>query len=81
MIKMRVNNQVDSRCDDCKTVYKNTPEMYDLMISDVKFTLCKDCIDTLFQKTLKADCLYNSRLKSSEDMKRIHRSKELKGEV
>lgn len=81
MIKMRVNNQTSSVCGDCKTPYKNTPEMYDLMISDVKFTLCKNCVDTLFQKTLKASCLYNGRLKSSEDVKRIRRSKELKGEA
>lgn len=81
MIKMRVNNQSSSACDECKVAYKNTPEMYDLMISGVKHTLCKGCVDTLFQKTLKASCLYNGRLKSSEDMKRIRRSKELKGEA
>lgn len=78
MIKMRVNNQSSSVCEDCNTLYKNTPEMYDLMICDEKFTLCKRCIDTLFQKTLKASCLYNGRLKSSEDMKRIRRSEELR---
>lgn len=81
MIKMRVNNQVSSHCEECKTSYKYTPEMYDLMICNTKFTLCKDCVDTLFQKTLKASCLYNGRLKSPEDMKRIYRSKELKGEA
>lgn len=74
MIKMRVNNNTDSECEECRELYRNTPEMYDLMISGTKFTLCKNCIDTLFTKTLKAACLYNSKLKSSEDVKRIRRS-------
>lgn len=79
MIKMRVNKNPDAECDECSTIYKNTAEMYDLVIADTQFTLCKKCNDTLFQKTLRANCLYNSRLKSSEDMKRIHRSKSLEG--
>lgn len=81
MIKMRVNTQATSVCKECKVLYKNTPEMYDLMICDVKFTLCKNCVDVLFQKTLKASCLYNGKVKSSEDMRRIRRSKALKGEA
>ena len=81
MIKMRVNNQASSVCGECKVSYKYTPEMYDLMICGVKHTLCKDCVDTLFQKTLKATCLYNGKLKSQEDMKRIRRNKEMKGEA
>lgn len=79
MIRMRVNNQTESVCEDCKTPYASTPEMYDLMIADVKFTLCKECVDALFQKTLKASCMYNSRLKSTEDMKRIRQSNKRKG--
>lgn len=81
MIKMRVNNQKDSVCEECRTPYKNTPEMYDLMICSTKYTLCKRCVDTLFQKTLKASCMYNGKLKSAEDMKRIRRDKALREEA
>lgn len=81
MIKMRVNNQKDSACQECRTPYKNTPEMYDLMICNTKYTLCKRCVDTLFQKTLKASCMYNGKLKSAEDMARICRDKTLREEA
>jgi hypothetical protein len=76
MIKMRINNQETSHCEECGTSYKYTPEMYDLMICNQKMTLCKKCIDTLFTKTLKASCIYNAKLKSPADMKRIQRSAE-----
>ena len=57
MIKMRVNNNKNSECTECDCPYNYTVEMYDLVISGVQFTLCKNCIDTLFTKTLKADCM------------------------
>lgn len=75
MIKMRVNNAADSECNECGCVYNDTEEMYDLALCDVQFTLCKKCIDTLFSKTLKANCMYNGKLKRSEDLKRIERAK------
>lgn len=73
-IKMRVNTNQESTCDECSCPWKNTAEMYDLMLCGTKFTLCKECIETLFNKTLKASCLYNSRLKSQEDLRRAERA-------
>lgn len=80
-IRMRVNKDKNSRCKLCNTPYMYTPEMYDLQLANedksVIFTLCKSCVDELFNKTLKASCMYNHRIKDKEDMKRIrlHQSK------
>ena len=74
-IKMRVNNAKDSECNECGCPYNSTGEMYDLVLCGVQFTLCKECIDTLFTKTLRANCMYNGKLKRPEDLKRAERAK------
>ena len=79
-IKMRVNHEQSSNCFNCGTSWKNTPEMYDLCIGYQReriLPLCKKCVDELFQKTLKAGCKYNARIKSQEDQTRIKRSKQI----
>lgn len=81
MIKMRVNANKSSICNECGTKHKDALEMYDLVLCGRQFTLCKDCVEVLFQKTLRADCMYNAKLKRPEDMKRIRRNKKLKGEA
>lgn len=78
-IKMRVNKDKESKCFVCKTIWQNTQEMYDLRFESKldetrTLTLCKTCVDELFNKTLKANCLYNGRVKSKEDMERIRRA-------
>ena len=78
MVKMKVNKNKNSRCDECNTLYKNTPEMYDLLLCGEIFTLCKDCVDVLFQKTLKASCMYNGKIKQKEDMQRLMNNSKLK---
>lgn len=77
MIKMRINNNSTSVCEECSVSWKNTPEMYDLLLCGNKVTLCKKCLDNLFQKTLKASCAYNAKVKSQEDMQRIHNYEKL----
>ena len=72
-IKMRVNMNNQSVCDECGKKYMNTKEMYDLRLCGELHTLCYDCVDTLFHKTLSAQCKYNNKLKSSEDLERIRR--------
>lgn len=78
-IRMRVNKDKETRCKLCDTPYMHTPEMYDLQLANknksVIFTLCKECVDELFNKTLKSNCMYNHRIKDKEDMKRIRLSK------
>lgn len=73
-IKMRVNNDKECVCEECSCPYKNTAEMYDIMVCNVQFTLCKNCIEKLFQKTLKASCMYNGKVKRPEDLKRAERA-------
>lgn len=74
-IRMRVNNVKDSECNECGCLYKNVAEMYDLILCDVQFTLCKECIEMLFNKTLKASCMYNAKVKRPEDLKRAERAR------
>lgn len=69
-IKMRVNKNKESECDCCGEKWKNVPEIYDIMIFGEIHTICMKCTQELFCKILKADCLYNSRLKSDEDVTR-----------
>lgn len=72
-IKMRVNENTLSICEECKTKYHNVEVMYDLFIVDTKFTLCHDCCDKVFRKILKAQCLWNGKIKDKQDMERINR--------
>lgn len=75
-MKMRVNNHKESICDFCNEKWKNVPEMYDMMLLDNVYTICKQCTQEIFLKILKADCLYNSKLKSNEDIARRRRFEE-----
>lgn len=70
-IKMRINNDKESVCDFCGEKWKDTPEMYDMMLLDNMYTICKECANQLQIKLLKADCLFSSKLKSTEDLARI----------
>ena len=67
---MKVNKHKESICENCGEKWKNVPEMYDIMIFNEVHTICKICNQELFTKILKADCLYDARLKSSEDITR-----------
>lgn len=78
-MKMRVNNHKESTCDFCGEKWKNTPEMYDMMMVDNIYTICKACTQQIFLKILKADCLYNGKLKSSEDIARKRNFEEKHG--
>jgi hypothetical protein len=75
MLGMKIENNKQSKCENCGREYNYTPEMYNLKIIDRKFTLCKSCIDILFGKLLRADVMYNEKIKSNDDIKRIERSK------
>lgn len=74
MIKMRVCKDKHSVCDSCNCKFLETEEMYQIMIGEKCFCLCRKCSNILFTKQLKADCLYNSKLKSPEDINRIMRA-------
>lgn len=82
-IKMRVNQSKDSHCFNCNVEWKNTPIMYDLAIGykhkQKILPMCKNCVDEIFTKTLKASTMWNAKVKTKEDQKRIMRSKQLNG--
>lgn len=71
VVKMRVNTEKKSECNGCGIKWSNTKEMYDMMICGNLFTLCFDCVDKIFHKTLLANCKYNAKIKSKEDEQRI----------
>ena len=77
-IKMRVNQNKNSQCGECSCSWKDTEEMYDTVICGNMFTLCKDCMEVLFQKALRASCMYNGKVKSQEDIKRAMRARKRK---
>ena len=73
-IKMRVNNDKQAVCEQCEKKYMEVKEMYDIKIFGDLHTICWNCVDDLFHKTLSAQCKYQAKLKSNEDMERIRRS-------
>ena len=79
-VRMRVNHDKESKCTLCGKPYMRTKEMHDLQLSNERksiiFTLCYDCMEEIFNKTLKATCNYNKKVKNKEDMLRIRKSKE-----
>lgn len=78
MIKMRVNNDKNSKCDECGRTWNNTKEMIDINIFNEIHCICFECNQILFQKTLRVECNYNSRVKSKEDQIRARRVESLK---
>lgn len=79
-IRMRVNNNKDSHCFNCNTIWANTPIMYDLSIGyehkQKILPVCKRCVDELFTKTLRASTMWDAKVKTKEDQERIRRSKQ-----
>jgi hypothetical protein len=80
-IKMKVNTNKDSKCNECGVAWKNTKEMWDVYFIDKKYTICFDCMEILFHKSLTATCNYNGKIKSQEDQKRMARSNAIKNPV
>lgn len=78
-IKMRVNTKTETVCDQCKTSYNDTREMYDILIFGDIYHICYSCNEELFSKCLKASCFYNSKVKKKEDINRARREDIKKG--
>lgn len=75
-IKMRNNNDSDAVCCSCGDNQNQVLGMYDICIGTNIFTICDRCNETLFSKTLKADCMKNGRLKSQHDLRIIQKRKQ-----
>ena len=67
-IKMRNNKDIDSICCECGHDRKNVLDMFDLCIGGNVFTICDECNEQIFYKTLKAECAKNARVKDQHDM-------------
>ena len=71
-IRMR-NNTSDSICCNCGDKSDDVLNMFDICVADNMFTICDRCNRELLNKVLKAECLKNSRTKTSHDMLIIRR--------
>ena len=64
-IKIRVNTKQKDICTGCGKSSKNeNKEFYDMMIGNDLIHLCFDCMEMMFNKTLKATVQYQGKLKN-----------------
>lgn len=72
-IKMRTNTKPKAVCDGCGNDRTKSLDMFDVCIGKEIFTICDQCNEKLFNKTLSAECYKNGRVKSQADMEVIKR--------
>lgn len=68
MVRMRTNNESNAYCCECGNGRNNSLELFDICIGGQIFTICDLCNEQLFQKTLRATCNVNSKVKRPSDM-------------
>ena len=67
-VKMRINKEQNVCCMACNATRKNSLDMYDICIGSTILTICDECNDQLFSKTLKAQLHTQTRLKTKKDI-------------
>lgn len=68
-IRMKINKQEDAVCRVCGHTRKNSLDLFDIAFTDKHIiTICDNCNELLFDKTLKASCYVNHRLKDKKDV-------------
>lgn len=68
-IRMRVNREEDAVCRVCGHSRSKSLELFDVAFTDKHIiTICDSCNEDLFNKTLKATCAVNAKLKSHRDL-------------
>lgn len=72
-IRMRNNKNLDSVCCECGEVRKQVLDMFDVCIGGKIFTICDECNEALFYKTLNAECYKNGRVKTQQDINVMRR--------
>lgn len=71
-IRMRTNKSYDAVCKVCGATRKNSLDFFDIAFTDKHIiTICDMCNEQLFNKSLKATCYVNSRVKSQTDLQII----------
>lgn len=78
-IRMRNNQKFDSVCCECGKSKKQVLDMFDIQIGGVVLTICDECNEAIFYKTLRANCYTNGRVKSHEDMSIIRKRNQARG--
>lgn len=69
-IKMRINKDRDAICENCFCERKECLDMFDIKIGDNDIiTICDDCNEKLFNKSLKAVCYVNGRVKQPYEIR------------
>lgn len=69
MIRMRINKDGAAKCKVCGATRKNSLELFDIAFTDKNIiTICDLCNEVLFNKTLRATCGVNHKVKSQADM-------------
>lgn len=68
-IRMRINKDQDCICKVCGATRRNSLELFDIAFTDKHIiTICDLCNEKLFNKTLKAACGINAKVKSQHDL-------------
>ena len=68
-IRMRINKTSEPVCKVCGATRKNSLELFDIAFTDKHIiTICDLCNEQLFNKTLRATCGVNAKLKSQHDL-------------
>lgn len=67
-IKARLNKDELTQCNVCNATQQQSLDMFDIMLGKTRITLCDRCVDALFNKTLKAVMVTQSRVKSNKDL-------------
>lgn len=66
---MKTNKDENAVCRVCGHTRKNSLDLFDIAFTDKHIiTICDECNDLLFSKTLKASCYVNHRLKNKKDI-------------
>lgn len=69
MIRMRINKDSNARCKVCGNDRSNSLELFDISFTERNIiTICDLCNETLLNKTLKATCGVNGKVKSPPDL-------------
>lgn len=74
-IKMRLNKNEECICSSCGNAREQVLDMFDVRIGKLTFTICDECNEVLFAKSLKATCLVNERVKTQADLAIIKKRK------
>ena len=66
---MRTNKSPDAVCKVCGATRKNSLDLFDIAFTDKHIiTICDRCNSQLLNKSLKAECYVNGRVKSQADL-------------